>query len=92
MDAITAFVAVFITTLVVGIPLFGLTLRLSVKPLVEAWARMRAQERGGSTSELEALKLRVAALEAVFESPELFRSSELRALEQRPAARLTDKS
>jgi hypothetical protein len=94
MDATTAFVAIFITAMVVGIPLLGLTIRMSIKPLVEAWTRLReTQSRGGAPAELEALKLRVAALEAVFESPELARStSELRALEQRSVARLTDKS
>jgi hypothetical protein len=85
MDAITAFVAVFITTMVVGIPLLGLTLRLTVKPLLQAWTRLREAEPRSTTAELEGLKLRVAALEAVFEAP-------LTTLDQRPLHRLTEKS
>ena len=93
MDITTAFVAVFITGMVVGIPLLGLTIRLAIKPLVEAWTRLREGQSGGTSSELEALKLRVAALEAVFESPELFRAtSEHRLLEQQAARRLNEKS
>jgi hypothetical protein len=93
MDTATAVVTIAVTTIVVGIPLLGLTIRLSVKPLVEAWTRLREGQPGSASAELEGLKLRVAALEAVFESPELFRaSSERRALEARPVGRLTDKS
>ncbi|MBF5043123.1 MULTISPECIES: hypothetical protein [Myxococcaceae] len=94
MDATTAFVAIFITGMVVGIPLLGLTIRLSIKPLVDAWTRMRTVQPGGTSAELEALKLRVAALEAVFESPDLaLSSSERQLLEGRPLSRrLTDKS
>jgi hypothetical protein len=93
MDITTALVAILITGMVVGIPLLGLTIRLAIKPLVEAWTRLRVGQPGSTSAELEALKLRVAALEAVFESPELFRaSSEPRLLEQRPVGRLTEKS
>ena len=93
MDTATAVVAIVITAMVVGIPLLGLTIRLSIKPLVEAWTRLREGQPASASAELEGLKLRVAALEAVFESPELFlASSERRALEGRPPGRLTDKS
>lgn len=93
MDITTAFVAIFVTGMVVGIPLLGLTIRLAIKPLVEAWTRLRESQPGSAAAELEALKLRLAALEAVFESPELLRTShEQRLLEQRPMGRLTEKS
>jgi hypothetical protein len=93
MDITTAFVAVFVTGMVVGIPLLGLTIRLAIKPLVEAWTRLRERQPGSASTELEVLKLRVAALEAVFESPELLRtSSEHRVLEQPPMGRLNEKS
>lgn len=85
MDAITAVVTIFVTTMVVGIPLLGITLRLCVKPLLESWVRVRQAEPRSTTAEMEGLKLRIAALEAVFEAP-------LSTLDQRPLHRLTDKS
>ena len=54
MDITTAFVAIFITGMVVGIPLLGLTIRLAIKPLVEAWTRLRESQPGSAPAGLAA--------------------------------------
>jgi uncharacterized membrane protein len=93
MNAVTAVAVVVIIAMVVGIPLLGVTLRLSIKPLVEAWLRLRERQSAGASIEVEALKLRVAALEAMLESQDLLGpTSERRGLEQRSTGRLIDKS
>lgn len=73
MDTTTAIAVVILTAMVVGIPLLGLTIRLSVKPLVDAWTRLRDPATGSAAqAELHALKTRVAALEAVLEAHNLY--------------------
>ena len=41
MDVTEGIVMSFITAMVVGVPLFGLTLRFCLKPLVEAFIRLK---------------------------------------------------
>jgi hypothetical protein len=61
-------VTVLVVGMTVGIPLLGLTLRFSLKPLVEAWVRLReAQMAPASSSELEMLRARVVHLEHMLE-------------------------
>ncbi len=57
---------VLVVGMVVGLPMLGLTIRFAFKPLVEAWLKLREASLKPST-ELEALRVRVAALEAVWE-------------------------
>ena len=61
-----AVVAVLVVGMVVGMPMMALSVRLALKPAIEAWlkAREAVTPRPG---ELEELKLRIAALEAVWE-------------------------
>jgi hypothetical protein len=61
-----AVVSVLVVGMVIGLPMLGLTLRFALKPLIEAWVRVR-EVRPAPAGELEGLKLRVAALEAVWE-------------------------
>jgi hypothetical protein len=62
-----AVVTVLVVAIVVGLPMFALTLRFAFKPLLEAYMRLR-EVSIKPTTELEALRVRVAALEAVWEN------------------------
>ncbi|MBK7857621.1 MAG: hypothetical protein IPJ65_03125 [Archangiaceae bacterium] len=70
MDPYSAVVSVLVVGMLFGMPLFALSLRFAIKPVLEAWqkAREAAAPKPVSSKELEALKLRVAALEAVWEN------------------------
>ncbi|WIG93311.1 hypothetical protein [Myxococcus sp. SDU36] len=65
MDVTEGIVMFLITAMVVGVPLFGLTLRFSLKPLVEAFIRLKEAQHGGM--EVRLLRERVAHLERVLE-------------------------
>lgn len=82
MQTQEAIVTILVTAMVVGIPFLGLTMRFALKPLVDAWLRVReAQVHGASSSDLEALRARVAHLEhmldlhGLLERPSLARSN-----------------
>ncbi|MBL8956332.1 MAG: hypothetical protein JNK82_36500 [Myxococcaceae bacterium] len=72
MDITEGVVTVLVVTIVVGLPMSALCLRFALKPTIEAWLKLReASLRPAPTpaqAELEGLKLRVAALEAVWET------------------------
>ncbi|WP_342376656.1 hypothetical protein NVS55_35645 [Myxococcus stipitatus] len=68
MDPVEATVAVLITAMVLGIPLFGLTVRLSLKPVMEAFIRLREAQMGSNSAETTRLAARVARLEAILDS------------------------
>lgn len=72
MDALNAIVPVLVVGMVVGVPMFALSIRIALKPVMEAWLKAREaqpppQRIRADAAELEALKLRVAALEVVWE-------------------------
>ena len=58
----TAVISVFMGTLIVLIPVAGLTLRFALKPIVEAMAKWKEVQAGGQS--LTLLEQRVALLEA----------------------------
>jgi hypothetical protein len=64
MNVTEGVVAVLIVGITVGLPMLGLTLRFALKPLLEAWLRLQ-ESRRHSSGEIESLRLRVQALEAV---------------------------
>lgn len=67
MDPYEAVTTVMVVGMLLGIPLLGITVRISIRPMVDAWVRLReAQAR--PVNEVEGLKLRVAALEAILEA------------------------
>lgn len=66
MEMTDAVVTVLIVGMVLGIPFAGLTLRFSLKPLVEAFIRLREAQLGISDTAL--LRERVAHLERVLEA------------------------
>ena len=63
MTLTEAVVTVLVVGICVGLPVFGLTLRFAFKPVLEAWVSLKPSFRAPS-DELEALKVRVAAVEA----------------------------
>jgi hypothetical protein len=65
MSTTEAFVAVMVVGMTCGIPLLGLTIRFSFKPLVEAYIRLREAQLG--SSQLQSLQQRVAYLERELE-------------------------
>ncbi|AKQ63305.1 hypothetical protein A176_000217 [Myxococcus hansupus] len=67
MDVTEGIVMSFITAMVVGVPLFGLTLRFCLKPLVEAFIRLKEVPQGGGV-DVQLLRERVAYLERVMEA------------------------
>jgi hypothetical protein len=70
MDVTQAAVSVFAIFIVVGLPMMAFSIRFAFKPALEAWLKMReayARQATPPAAELEALKLRVAALEAVWQ-------------------------
>ncbi|QSQ12737.1 hypothetical protein [Myxococcus landrumensis] len=68
MDPVEATVAVLITGMVLGIPLFGLTVRFSLKPVMEAFIRLREAQMGSNSAETARLSARVARLEGILDS------------------------
>ncbi|AGC48551.1 hypothetical protein MYSTI_07279 [Myxococcus stipitatus DSM 14675] len=68
MDPVEATVAVLITAMVLGIPLFGLTIRFSLKPVMEAFIRLREAQMGSNSAETARLAARVARLEGILDS------------------------
>jgi hypothetical protein len=72
-DETQAIVVVMVVGMTCGIPLLGLTLRFSLKPVVEAFIRLREAQLG--SPQFQQLRDRVAYLE---------REMELRGLLERP--------
>ncbi len=72
MEITEAVVTVLVVGITVGLPMSALCLRFALKPTVEAWLKLREsyvrQPSPPAQTEVEALKLRVAALEAVWET------------------------
>jgi len=66
MTITEAVVAVLVVSICVGLPIFGLTLRFALKPLLDAYLTARATG-SAKEGEVDALKVRVAALEAVWD-------------------------
>ncbi|NVJ07918.1 hypothetical protein HUW63_22085 [Myxococcus sp. AM001] len=66
MDVTEAIIKFLITAMVVGVPLFGLTLRFSLNPLVEAFIRLKESQHGGM--EVRLLRERVAHMERLLEA------------------------
>jgi hypothetical protein len=65
MDPVEAIAVVMIVGMTCGIPLLGLTIRFSLKPLVEAFIRLREAQAG--STQMQALQQRVAYLERQLE-------------------------
>lgn len=68
MDPVEATMVVLITAMVLGIPLFGLTVRLSLKPVMDAFLRLREAQMGNNSAEATRLTARVARLEALLDA------------------------
>jgi hypothetical protein len=67
MDALVPLAAVIMGTLIILIPVAGLTARFAIKPIVEAVARLR---ESGNSRELSILEQRVALLEQQLQNVE----------------------
>lgn len=71
METLEALVPVLVVGMVVGVPMFAVSVRIALRPVVEAWVKLREaqlqQRPRAQDAELEAVKLRLAALEAVWE-------------------------
>ncbi|AKF83872.1 hypothetical protein SAMN05443572_104427 [Myxococcus fulvus] len=67
MDPVEGVVMVLVVAMTCGIPLLGLTLRFSLKPVLEAFIRLREAQLG-SHPENALLRERVAYLERVLEA------------------------
>jgi hypothetical protein len=71
MEIGQAVVSIFALTVVIGLPMMALCVRFALKPAIEAWLKVRETYARPAApppaAELEALKLRIAALEAVWE-------------------------
>jgi len=65
METTEAVVVIMVVGMTCGIPLLGLTIRFSLKPLVEAFIRLREAQLG--TAQLQALRDRVVHLERQLE-------------------------
>lgn len=65
MDAVEAVVIIMVVGMTCGIPLLGLTIRFSLKPLVEAFIRLREAQL--AAPQLQQLQERVAFLERQLE-------------------------
>jgi hypothetical protein len=66
MTITEAVMTVLVVGICVGLPVLGLTLRFAFKPMLEAWVSLKGA-RSGRDEELDTLRVRVAALEAVWE-------------------------
>jgi hypothetical protein len=67
MNQTEAFVVVSVVAMTCGIPLLGLTLRFSLKPLVEAYVRLREAQLASPHLQLQLLRERMSALEQELE-------------------------
>jgi hypothetical protein len=65
MSTQEAIVSIVIVAMVIGVPFLGLTLRFALKPMVEAWIRVRESQH--TSAEVQILRDRVAHLERVLE-------------------------
>lgn len=65
MSTQEAIVSIVIVAMVVGLPMLGLTIRFALKPVMEAWMRVRETQQ--SSAEVQMLRDRVAHLERVLE-------------------------
>ncbi|WP_375754833.1 hypothetical protein [Corallococcus exercitus] len=65
MQTEDAIVTILVVGMTLGVPLFGLTLRFALKPVVDTWLRVREVQARGQVAagELEGLRARVAHLE-----------------------------
>ncbi|TQF16358.1 hypothetical protein FJV41_08925 [Myxococcus llanfairpwllgwyngyllgogerychwyrndrobwllllantysiliogogogochensis] len=66
MDPVEGVVMVLVVAMTCGIPLLGLTLRFSLKPVMEAFIRLREAQLG-QHPDTAMLRARVAHLEHVLE-------------------------
>jgi hypothetical protein len=66
MDIVEGLVVIVALSVALGLPLFALTLRFAVKPLVVAYLEV-TRPAPPATAEVEELRARVAALEALLE-------------------------
>ncbi|MFY2563556.1 hypothetical protein ACN469_38540 [Corallococcus terminator] len=66
MDPVEGVVMVLVVAMTCGIPLLGLTLRFSLKPVLEAFIRLREAQLG-QQPDTAMLRARVAHLEHVLE-------------------------
>ena len=82
-----AITTVLIVTMVIGIPMMGLTLRFSLKPLIDAFIRLREAQLGVTDTTL--LRERVAYLERVLEAHGLMDERHLLPPRQGVAERLS---
>lgn len=83
---LTAVLGVFLGCLIVLIPLAGITARFTIRPIVDAIARMR--EAQGASRDIELLEKRLALLEQQLQSMEssLDRLTEQQDFDRRLAA------
>jgi hypothetical protein len=65
MSTQEAIVSIVVVAMVIGVPFLGLTLRFALKPMVEAWIRVRESQH--TSAEVQILRDRVAHLERVLE-------------------------
>ncbi len=66
MNVTEGVVAVLTTSIVIGLPMLALTLRFALKPVLDAYLKLK-ESNVRPVPELESLRMRVAALEAVWE-------------------------
>jgi hypothetical protein len=68
-EILNAMAPILIVGIMFGIPLTAWAIRFTSKSVIEAWVKLRESEKIPQSQqvEFEALKLRVAALEAVWE-------------------------
>ncbi len=67
MPMMDAVVVISVVAMVVGIPLMGLTLRFSLKPVVDAYVRLR-EAHLGRAGDVDLLRARVVRLEAALDA------------------------
>ena len=65
MSTQEAVVVILCMGMLIGVPFLGLTIRFALKPMVEAWIRVRESQQ--SSAEVQMLRDRVAHLERVLE-------------------------
>jgi hypothetical protein len=77
---VTAIVAIFMGSLMILIPVAGLTARFALKPIVESLARLRESSQGGAAVQM--LERRMALLEQEVQSVTGFREEVARLVEE----------
>jgi len=65
MSNTEAVVAVLTVGMVIGLPMFAFVLRFALKPVIDAYVALKQTPQ--RSDEVDALKMRVAALEAVWQ-------------------------